>query len=66
MDKNNNLPKFRGKFKIPLCKLWRSRKVYSINDTEDDNDWDKPGLINGNLPTITLLNHALIQLHLGK
>lgn len=50
MDKNNKSPKFRGKFKIPLCKLWRSKKVYSVNDTEDDNDWDKPELINGNQP----------------
>lgn len=50
MNKEQKPTKFRGKFKFPLCKLWRSKKVYSANDTEDDNDWDKPGLINGNQP----------------
>ena len=64
MDKNNKSPKFRGKFKFPLCKLWRSKKVYSANDTEDDNDWDKPGLINGNQPrniTHRLRRNAIVD-----
>lgn len=62
MDENNNLPKFRGKFKFPLCKIWRSKKVYSTNNDEyDDNDWDKPGLINGNLPINIKRKNAIVD-----
>ena len=52
MNKEQKPTKFRRKFKLPLCKLWRSRKIFSANDdeNENENDWDKPGLINGNQP----------------
>lgn len=54
MNKEQKPTKFKRKFKLPLCKLWRSRKIFAANDdeneNENENDWDKPGLINGNQP----------------
>lgn len=62
MNKEEKPTKFRRKFKLPLCKLWRSKKVYSANNDEyDDNDWDKPGLINGNLPRNIKRKNAIVD-----
>ena len=68
MNKEDKPTKFKRKFKIPLCKLWRSIKIYSANgddnDNDNDNDWDKPGLINGNQPrnvNITQRRNAIVD-----
>ena len=38
------------------------KKVYSTNNDEyDDNDWDKPGLINGNLPINIKRKNAIVD-----
>ena len=64
MNNKDKPTAFKRKFKIPLCKLWRSRKIYSTNDDDNDNDWDKPGLINGNQPRdlhITQRRNAIVN-----
>ena len=50
----NNKPKFRRRFKIPICKWLRfNNKIYTETapeKEEEDNDWDNDNLINGNNP----------------
>ena len=57
-DKINDKPKFRGKFKNnSICKWLKfNRKIYIIDgndsDSDNSNDYDKDGLINGNKPVV--------------
>jgi hypothetical protein len=35
-------PKFRGKFKLSICKWLRfNRKIYTENEVNRENDWDE-------------------------
>ena len=57
-DKINDKPNFRGKFKNnSICKWLKfNRKIYIIDgndsDSDNSNDYDKDGLINGNKPVV--------------